>query len=314
MTDYAALIGERFPVRRTKAQKQAFRDWLTAELRGLGYAPREEINGRVKARNLLAGDPEKSAVLFVAHYDTPSRWLLPDLGFPRNIPLWILWQLLHILLLLIPALAVYTAVWSLTGGNARLGLWGLVLTYAGLLCLSQFGPANPVNRGEDADPAAMLTLMASLPEEDRKKAAFLFADRGCTAGSGARAWAREHPMPAYTRLTVAFARVGGGDRLLMAATDLAVKCTGFGSLTAALEKCEGLPLTRCSTRLCTVRGDRKSFRCGVSLTACRRAPGVGLWYHGGRTPGDRRCDNVEAVSAALRAFLAGGKKDSGEQG
>ena len=307
MKDYAALLAERFPVRRTKAQKRAFLDWLTEELRALGCAPREETNGHFGARNLLTGDPERSAVLFVAHYDTPARWLLPDLCFPRNLPLWALWQLLHMALLLLPALAAYVAVWRLTGGNARTGLWALVLVYAGMLCLSQFGPANRVNRGEDADPAAMLTLLASLPEADRRKAAFLFADRGSTGGSGAKAWAKEHPMPAYTRLTVAFARVGSGDRLLAAATDLAARCTGFGALTASLEAETALAPERCPARLCTVRGDRKAFRCGVSLTGCRKTRPAGLWFHGGHTPGDRKVfpETVRAVCGALARFLAG---------
>ena len=120
MTDYAALLAERFPVRKTAAQRQAFREWLTAELKSLGYKPREEVNGHFKAHNILAGDPEKTAVLFVAHTDTPARWLLPDWWFPRNYSLWGLWQLVHILLLLIPALIVYLAVWQISGQNAQI--------------------------------------------------------------------------------------------------------------------------------------------------------------------------------------------------
>ena len=305
MTDYAALLAERFPVRKTAAQRQAFREWLTAELKSLGYKPREEVNGHFKAHNILVGDPEKTAVLFVAHTDTPARWLLPDWWFPRNYFLWGLWQLVHILLLLIPALIVYLAVWQISGQNAQLGLWGLVVTYVALLLLSQYGPANPVNRGEDADLAAMLTLMASLPEEDRPKAAFLFTDRGAVGGMGAKAWAKAHPVPAYTRLTLAFARIGAGETLLLAATKLAVKSTGFGALAGAFERDGERKLVRCATAGCTVRGERRACRCGTSLTACRPSSLLGLWCRGGHTPADREADaaNIACVSRCCAAFL-----------
>ena len=140
---------------------EAFREWLTAELKSLGYKAKEETNGHFKAHNILVGDPEKTAVLFVTHMDTPARWLLPDMLFPRNYFLWGMWQLLHMGLLLVPAVLVYLGIWQISGQNAQLGLWGLVLTYLALLLLSQYGPANRVNRSEDADLAAMLTLMDS---------------------------------------------------------------------------------------------------------------------------------------------------------
>lgn len=305
MTDYAAILAERFPVRKTKAQKQAFREWLTEELKALGCEPREETNGHLRARSILVGDPEHSAVLFVCHYDTPPRWILPDLWFPRNLLLWSLVQLLHMLLLLLPALAVYLSLWRLTGGNAQIGLWGLVLTYLGMLALNQFGPANRTNRGEDADVAAMLDLLASLPEEDRAKAAWLFADQGCRGGNGARAWGKANPLAAYTRLTVAFARLGGGDHLLAAGTRLAAKCTGWGALAGALSATDGLKTTVTGARFCTVRGDRRAFRCGVSLTGCKYSRLADFWANGGRTPADSAADmeTVGAVCEALKRFL-----------
>ncbi|MBR5344748.1 MAG: hypothetical protein IK127_02880 [Clostridia bacterium] len=307
MTDYAALLAERFPIRKTAEQRQAFQEWLTAELKSLGYKAKEETNGHFKAHNILVGDPEKTAVLFVTHMDTPARWLLPDMLFPRNYFLWGMWQLLHMGLLLIPTVLVYLGIWQIYGQNAQLGLWGLVLTYLALLLLSQYGPANPVNRGEDADLAAMLTLMASLPEEDRGKAAFLFTDRGAVGGMGAKAWAKEHPIPAYTRLTVAFARIGTGDHLVMPATKLAVKSTGFGSLVGTFERDSGHQVERCSSVACTIRGERKAFRCGMSITGCHHSSILGLWCKGGHTPADRELDlaNIEAVSRCCASFLSG---------
>ena len=307
MTDYAALLSERFPIRKTAAQRQAFREWLMAELKELGYKPKEETNGYFKAHNIIVGNPEKTAALFTAHTDTPARWILPDFWFPKNICAWLLWQILHMILLLLPALAVYLAVWQISGQNARIGLWGFVLTYLAVLLLSQFGPANRVNRGEDADLAAMLTLMASLPEEDRDKAAFLFTDHGAVGGLGTKAWAKENAVAAYTRLTVVFARIGAGETILTVSNKFTEKTTGYGSLKASFEHGEQRPLECCQAMRCTVRGGRKAFRCGVSLTACHRSRFLGLWCRGGHTPGDNELDpeNIAHVTACCASFLSG---------
>ncbi len=303
MTDYVTLLGERFPVRKTKAQREAFRAWLTEELKALGYRASAETSGFLRAPSLTAGNPEKAPLLLAVHTDTPARWLLPDLTIPRNIPLWILWQLLHMVLLLIPALAVYLLVYRLTGGSAQLGLWGLVLTYVGLLLLNQFGPANPRNRGEDADLAAALTLLASLPPEDRDKLAVLFTDRGCRGASGTKAWCKEHPNPAYTRLTLTLARIGDGDRWLCASTATAHKCTGFGALQRVIA--ERLDAVCCDVKGTTLRGDRRGFRCSVTLAAGRVSPVIGLWSGRARTPRDTVADpeNIAQVCQTIKDFL-----------
>ena len=305
MTDYAALLAERFPVRRTRAQKEAFRGWLTEELRRLGWEPVSEAAGRVACQNVLAGDPAHAPVLLTAHYDTPSRWLLPDMVLPRNIPLWVLWQLLHFALLLLPALAAYMAVYALTQ-SARAGLWGLVLCYLALLALSAFGPANRVNRGEDADLAVLLTLLADLPPEERGKTAVLFADGGFLGARGARAWAKAHPQIQFTRLTLALCRTGDGGTLLAASSALARKCTGFGALGSALSAAQGLTAVHCDSRACTLGGEGRAFRCAVLLACCRRKRGIGLWSPGGRTPADTRCDpqNVAEVCRIIKQFLS----------
>ena len=92
-----------FPVRKTPAQKAAFRRWLTEELEGLGYIVSTEEGGRVvKSRNLVAGNPEGAAVVFTAHYDTCARLPLPNFIVPRNLLFTLLLQLPMVLFFLFP--------------------------------------------------------------------------------------------------------------------------------------------------------------------------------------------------------------------
>ncbi|MBQ6174132.1 MAG: hypothetical protein IJK28_05875 [Clostridia bacterium] len=300
MTDYLTLIGERFPVRRTRAQQAAFLDWLGEELRTLGCTVRSETCGPAGHRVLTAGKPDRSGLLLLVRPDTPARWLLPELTVPCNAALWALWQLVHIALLLVPALGVYLLVWHLTGGAVKAALWGLVAVYVGLLALMRWGPANRRNAGFDADLAAALTLIAELGPEDRRKAAFLFADRG-----GARAWAKEHAQTAWTRLVLQLCRIGRGSHLVCLTTAAARRATGCGSLLRAVGSADGLTPVIADGRWSPLRGERRAFRCGLTLCACRRSPVLGLWAYGGHTPGDRRADpgNIAQVCRILGAFL-----------
>lgn len=54
-----------FPVRKSKQQKQAFRDAVQEYLEGLGYSVSVE-QGSCRSRNLVAGDPNGAKYLVTA--------------------------------------------------------------------------------------------------------------------------------------------------------------------------------------------------------------------------------------------------------
>ena len=59
-----------FPVRKTKKQKQAFRDAVQSYVKALGYDVTVEKKSR--AHNVVIGDPVNAKYLVTAHYDTPA--------------------------------------------------------------------------------------------------------------------------------------------------------------------------------------------------------------------------------------------------
>ena len=102
MTNASKTVLESFQIRKTKKQKAAFRDWLTEELRQMGYTVTVEKG--FAARNVVAGDPDSAEVLLTAHYDTCPRLPFPNFITPRNL----FWYLLYQLVLIVPlgALAI----------------------------------------------------------------------------------------------------------------------------------------------------------------------------------------------------------------
>ena len=73
---YISTLVEKFPIRRSKAQKAAFRAWFQEEAARLGYEAQVEEKGG--HQNMIIGDPEKAQAIFTAHYDTPMHSLFPN--------------------------------------------------------------------------------------------------------------------------------------------------------------------------------------------------------------------------------------------
>ena len=303
--DYHGLLMQRFPVRKSPEQKSAFRAWVTEEITGLGYHVHDEVNGHLKHHNLVVGNPDHAALLFTAHYDTPARMLLPDLQIPRNLPVFFAYQLLNLLLLLIPAFAVMLLVQGFFG-KVWLSELALVIVYlAELMCITR-GPANPNNANDNTSGvAALLSLMAAIPAEERGKVAFILFDNKEQGRMGSKAWGKEHQQAMYTRLTINLDCVGVGDHMLLAATDLARKCTGYRTLERMLAETEGCTAHFFGSRGTLIGSDQKTFKCGVGLTACRLSPGIGFITPAIHTPRDKAITaaNIDYLTRALSAFV-----------
>ncbi|MGN0968536.1 MAG: hypothetical protein ACI4O3_04635, partial [Oscillospiraceae bacterium] len=95
MTAETDHLLKHFQIRKSAAQKAAFRDWLTGVLTTNGYEPRLESGGSlVKSTNVVVGDPETASVVYTAHYDTCAVLPFPAFITPRNFLLYLIYQLL----------------------------------------------------------------------------------------------------------------------------------------------------------------------------------------------------------------------------
>ena len=64
--NYLEQLEAQYPVRKTRAQKQAFRDFALEEARRLGYDARVEQSAM--GSNVVIGNPDGARVIFSAHY------------------------------------------------------------------------------------------------------------------------------------------------------------------------------------------------------------------------------------------------------
>ena len=306
MSFHASLIAAH-PIRKTAAQKAAFRTWALDQASALGYAARVESLGKKDAQqNIVIGDPASAKVLFTAHYDTPARNFLPNLMMPRNVFLFILYQLLVVGVFIAAAVVLGVGAGMLTGEPAVAGLVAYVV-YFGLLFLMLLGPANKHNANDNSSGvAAVYDLMAKLPEAVRGKAAFILFDNEEKGLLGSKAYAKAHKEQGEGTLMVNLDCVGDGDTIIMVVNKLARELPEVALLEKTLQATEGRKFVMFRSRSGLLGSDHKNFKRGIMTCACRQGKHIGYYTPNIHTHKDTWCDegNLTFLAEGLSAFVA----------
>ena len=86
-------IFDKYEIRKTKAQKKSFRDYVLSYAKSRGYEARVERAGK-QAENIIVGDPREADVVYTAHYDTCAVLPFPNFITPKCLPIYLLYQLI----------------------------------------------------------------------------------------------------------------------------------------------------------------------------------------------------------------------------
>ena len=92
MTESSRKVLKDYEVRKTYKQKTAFIEYVTVFSKEKGYTVNVE-KGASKSRNIVVGNPETANVVYTAHYDTCPRLPFPNFITPKNIFIYILYQI-----------------------------------------------------------------------------------------------------------------------------------------------------------------------------------------------------------------------------
>lgn len=299
------LLAE-FPVRKTKAQKKAFREWFVSKARDRGYTAHVEASGPLGwSNNVVIGDPEKAEVIFTAHYDTPATLPIPNFITPRNMLVYLLYQMGIVLLMLIPVFGAGLIAGSI-GLSAQTAYWiGMILLWT-MLILMLVGPANPNNANDNTSGvAAVMELMAALPEEKRAKAAFILFDDEEKGMMGSSAYAKEHKQVKKDKLLINMDCVGVGETILFFAPKKARALPAYEALQASMASqssrlTEFFPLEKSM-----YPSDQAQFKHGIAVCACKKQKWIGYYCSRIHTKGDTLCEQgcLDALRDGLTRFV-----------
>ena len=297
-------LNEKFPIRRSKEQKEAFRAWFIQLAEEMGYSARvEDVKGH---QNVVVGDPETASAIFTAHYDTPAASFLPNVMTPRNKPFYWAYQMLQVGILVALGCAVGVPL-AVISGDDYTGFLAGYAVYMGCLALMIFGPANKHNVNDNTSGvAAVLETMAKVPAEHRAKTAFILFDneeKGCR-GSGA--YAKAHPAVKESGFLVNLDCVGDGEHILFIAKEKNRGMPQYAALTEALQAQNGRMLHIFPMEGSMLNSDQKNFKASSAVCACNEDKRLGFVCDRIHTSEDTVCDqaNLDFLADAFAAFSA----------
>ena len=298
---------EQFPVRKSKKQKQAFRDAVQSYVTGLGYKFRVE-KGSMGCMNVVIGDPEGALYLITAHYDTCARMLLPNLVTPFNLLAFLLYQLLLVAVLILGAMIPGVAV-GVICESAQVGAQVGVLVYWILLLLMMAGPANKNNANDNTSGVVtILEMLRTLPENLRGKVCFVLFDLEEAGLIGSAAYRKAHKAATEKQLVLNMDCVGDGNELMLIPGKKVrrnkERMTHLCSVSGKWG-CKSLNVHQKGFSI--YPSDQNNFPNGVAVAAFHRSRWAGLYYSRIHTHRDTVLDqtNVNILRAALTTLISG---------
>ena len=293
-----------FPVRKTKKQKQAFREAVQSYAEQLGY-PCTVESGSLGSRNLVIGNPEQADYLVTAHYDTCARLPIPNFLTPCNFWPFLLWQVVLVLLILGVCILMGLGVGFLTGSGA-IGSWCGYLMIWVILALMLIGPANPSNANDNTSGVVtLLEIAKSMPGNQRKKVCFVLFDLEEAGLIGSASYRKAHKSQTDRQMVLNLDCVGDGDYLTLfptkklkkdrkRLTSLYKACGYFGKKSILLHE-KGFSF---------YPSDQANFPWGVGICALKKR-GKTLYLSRIHTKKDTDLErtNVNLLRAALITYI-----------
>lgn len=281
MTQSTRVIFEHHQVRKNKKQKAAFAAYVREIATQHGYSYAEE-KGSFGANNLIVGDAKHAKVIYTAHYDTCARLPFPNFITPKNFLVYLLYQIVISLLILIPPfLALFGLPTALTLAGMDFAVAfsiGYLMFWVAMIAVFWLILAGPANKHTANDNTSGVTLLLDImqqtPEELRGQLAFIFFDLEEMGLFGSAGYRSRHKKDTQNTLLINFDCVSDGDHLLFALRK------GAKPYADAIKR--AFPSTPTLTVEVLSRGvfypsDQINFPCGVGVAALKQSR-IGLLY------------------------------------
>ena len=304
---------QQHPVRKSKAQKAAFREWFVGWAKEQGYTAQVESGWNLATcHNIVVGAPENAEVTYTAHYDTQPVMIVPNFITPCNVLIYIAYQLiLCVVLFAAPMLLGALAGWLVGLINVVAGILAGGFTSTGgmiaVMALMLFGPANKHCANDNTSGvAAVMELMQRLPQEQRGKAAFILFDNEELGLLGSSAYASKHKAVKKDKLIINMDCVGDGENILFFANKRTRELPCFPALESAMAEQTGRDFVMNQMEKCVYPSDQASFRHGIAVCACNRAKVIGYYCDKIHTKKDTICEqaNLDFLAAGLADFTS----------
>ncbi|MBR2891408.1 MAG: M28 family peptidase [Bacilli bacterium] len=262
MKNYLQLLIEKFPIRRSKDQKEQFRAFIKNEVNNYDVVIENLEN---KHNNIIIGNVAKAKVVFTAHYDTPAASLYPNLMLPKNFVLSLLYGIFFPILMALISLALAYGLYSLMRFPYETILLLYIVIYFGMFyLLTRCFP----NKNNSNDNTSGVSVILTLIEKNYQDVAFILFDNEEKGLLGSKAYKKAHKEMMSKKVLINFDCVGNGKHIIITSkkeartTELYTVLTNC--FTSDLEySVEFVPMEKSRSNT-----DHKNYELGIGILAC----------------------------------------------
>ena len=304
-------ILEDYQVRKSNKQKTKFISYLKERLKNSDYSDDDikiEKAGKwiFKSRNIIVGNPETSDIIVTAHYDTCAVSPVPNLIFPTNIVMYLLFQLLLTFLIFFTAWVV-SIPFILFFENPL--VYSSIFSIVVILLLNQmmFGYPNKHNANDNTSGViALINILENLPKEKRNRICVVFFDNEEKGLFGSSFFEAKHRIK-KSKLLINLDCIGDGNHILMMPKKQAKQDKMFIRLNELMEN--EAPKYNMVYKMKIAKplmfpSDQAHFNKGVGICTLKKSI-IGLYAGRIHTPFDNICEkrNIDCISNTIIKLL-----------
>ncbi len=303
MTDLCKTILEQYQVRMRRKQKDAFIDLLKEKL---PYEVRVEKTGLSGSRNIIIGDLQGAKYVLGAHYDTAPVLPFPNFLTPKNIPVYLLFNLVLAAVIIAVMFGYNALLYRLLPDAAP-----FFSTVPLLLILAYMFFGIPNKHTANDNTSGVITLLESLEHEEiRERCCIVLFDLEEMGTFGSAAFAAKHKKEMKDKLLINLDCVGEGDHLMFILSKTAEdqRQKFAESFLPTGEK--QILIEKASTTL--YPSDQANFKKSVGGASFKKAKFVGYYIDRIHTKKDTCCDekNIALLVEGLKRFC---KEQTGKE-
>lgn len=293
-----------FPIRKTGKQKKLFRQEVTAYCSTLGYPCRTEKTG-FHGQNIIIGDPKSAKHLMTAHYDTCATMFLPNFITPCNFWLFLLYQIVLVAAMMIPAILLCTVAFIISKDIRLMSVVFMADLFVSML-LMLYGPANKHNANDNTSGVVtVLEIAAALPEEYKSQVCFVLFDLEEAGLVGSSAYRTAHKHETNHQIIWNFDCVGDGDEILFFPRRKVKKNPDTAKLLELCQASQGKKKVSVCKDFYIYPSDQVNFPGGIGIAAMNRGK-FGLYLDKIHTAKDTALDeeNIKILRDTMLSVIA----------
>ncbi|MGN1344556.1 MAG: M28 family peptidase [Traorella sp.] len=299
MKELSKKVFNEYQVRKTYQQKSNFIKLIENEFNEKIIHIEKE--GPFKTRNIIIGDIEKSKYILSAHYDTQPVLPFPNFLTPKNLLIYILFNLLLIFVFISLQITIESIVLYFTDNILLSTFIGLFVCFF-LIGYMFIGKANKHTANDNT--SGVLTLLEVLQDDElSKQVTCVFFDHEEVGLLGSSYFNKRHKELLKNKVLINFDCVGDGDTIMLILSKSMLQEKEKLQESFQSEGNKSILITKSKTTL--YPSDQMNFKNHIGVASFKKNKILGYYIDKIHTKHDTHLDetNIKIIIQGLKKYI-----------